>query len=89
MNAIISVVGKDTIGILGKVATKCSEFNANVVDVTQTVISGFFTMFMVVDIDNVELEFNDFVDIMVNFGTKEELKINVMHEDIFNLMHKI
>ena len=89
MNAILSVVGKDTVGILASVASKCSEYNANVIDVSQTVINEYFAMFMFINIDNLTIEFNDFVDCLVQLGVDKGLKIHVMHEDIFNLMHKI
>ena len=89
MNAILSVVGKDAVGILASVASKCSEFKANVIDVSQTVINEYFAMFMFINIDNLTIEFNDFVDELVKLGKNKELDIHVMHEDIFNLMHKI
>ncbi len=89
MNAVISVVGKDTVGILASVASKCTEFNANVNDVSQTVIDQYFAMFMFINIDNLNIEFNDFVDELVKLGKNKNLEIHVMHEDIFNLMHKI
>ena len=89
MNAIISVVGKDKVGILSFVAAKCSKNNANIVEVSQTIIDQYFTMFMMVEIDKLSVDFNDFVDDLVNEGKKENLEIHVMHEDIFNLMHKI
>lgn len=89
MNAVISVVGKDCVGILASVATKCSEYNANVEDVSQTVINQYFAMFMFISIDKLNIEFNDFVDELVKLGKDKNLEIHVMHEDIFNLMHKI
>ena len=89
MNAVISVVGKDTVGILAAVALKCSEHKANVNDVTQTIIDNYFAMFMIINIDNLDIEFNEFVDVMVNLGKERALEIHCMHEDIFNLMHKI
>ena len=89
MNAVLSVVGKDTVGILAKVSGKCAEFNANVTDVSQTIINEFFTMFMIVNIDNLSIEFVDFVDNLTKFGKEKNWEIHVMHEDIFNLMHKI
>ena len=89
MNAVLSVVGKDAVGILASVSTKCSEFNANVIDVSQTVINEYFAMFMFINIDNLSVDFNVFVDELVNLGKKKNLEIHVMHEDIFNLMHKI
>lgn len=89
MNAILSVVGKDTVGILASVASKCSEYKANVIDVTQTIINDYFAMFMVINIDGLTIEFNDFVDTLTALGKEKSLEIHVMHEDIFNLMHKI
>lgn len=89
MNAVISVVGKDTVGILANVAGMCSQYNANVVDVSQTVIDEYFAMFMFINIDKLSIDFNDFVDKLVKLGNEKNLQIHVMHEDIFNLMHKI
>ena len=89
MNAVLSVVGKDTVGILASIATKCAEYKANVVDVSQTVINEYFAMFMFINIDNLTIDFNDFVDEVVKLGKEKMLEIHVMHEDIFNLMHKI
>jgi len=89
MNAVLSVVGKDTVGILASVACKCSEYNANVIDVSQTVINEYFAMFMFINIDKLSIDFNDFVDELVKLGKDKALDIHVMHEDIFNLMHKI
>jgi ACT domain-containing protein len=89
MNAIISVVGKDQVGILSFVSSKCSIRKANIVEVSQTIVDKYFTMFMVVNIDSLTVDFNDFVDELINEGKKENLNIHVMHEDIFNLMHKI
>ncbi len=89
MNAVLSVVGKDTVGILASVAGKCSQYKANVIDVSQTVIKDYFAMFMFINIDNLSIEFNDFVDEIVALGKEKALEIHVMHEDIFNLMHKI
>ena len=89
MNAIISVVGKDQVGILSFISSKCSIRKANIVEVSQTIVDKYFTMFMVVNIDGLTVDFNDFVDELINEGKKENLNIHVMHEDIFNLMHKI
>lgn len=89
MNAVLSVVGKDTVGILASVASKCAEHHANVVEVTQTVIDDYFAMFMMINIDALNIEFTDFVDVLQNLGKSKGLDIHVMHEDIFNLMHKI
>lgn len=89
MNAIISVVGKDTVGILASVSGKCAEFKANVIEVTQTIIDEYFAMFMIVNIDAITIDFNDLVDELSALGKSKGLEIHAMHEDIFNLMHKI
>jgi ACT domain-containing protein len=89
MNAILSVVGKDTVGILAGVSTLCSKHKANVNDVTQTIIDNYFAMFMIINIDELDIEFTDFVDEMNALGKEKKLEIHCMHEDIFNLMHKI
>ncbi len=89
MNAIISVVGKDTVGILASVSGKCAEFKANVIEVTQTIIDEYFAMFMIVNIDKITIDFNDLVDELSALGKSRGLEIHAMHEDIFNLMHKI
>ncbi len=89
MNAVLSVVGKDTVGILASVAGKCSDYKANVIDVSQTVINNYFAMFMIINIDALTIEFNTFVDELTALGKEKALDIHVMHEDIFNLMHQI
>lgn len=89
MNAILSVLGQDTVGILADVASECAKYQANVVDVSQTIIQEYFAMFMVVNIDDLNIDFNDFVDQLTLVGKKRNLEVHVMHEDIFRLMHKI
>jgi len=87
MRAVISVVGKDRVGILANVSNKCKDYNANIYDVSQTVLQDFFTMIMLVELksDN----FLEFVDNLQDYGKEKNLKIHVMHEDIFNAMHTI
>jgi len=89
MKAIISVVGKDSVGILAAVATKCAEYKVNIQDVNQTIIDEFFTMYMIVSLESITIEFTSFVDEIKKVGEDKNLKIECMHEDIFNLMHKI
>lgn len=89
MLAVITVTGKDTVGVLAKVCGKCAEVNANVIDVSQTVMQGLFAMIMMVDIDNLNCEFTQMIDLMQELGDSMGYKIHVMHEDIFNSMHKI
>ena len=89
MNAIVSVVGKNTVGILATVSNECAKYNADIIDVSQTIINDYFTMFMIVNIEKLNISFIDFVDILTELGKKKNLDIHAMHEDIFNLMHKI
>ena len=89
MQAVISVMGKDTIGIIAKASNKCAEYNVNIVDVSQTILQDYFVMIMLVDIDNITIPFSEFVDIMSDLGKQNNLEIRAMHEDIFNSMHRI
>ena len=73
MKAIISVVGKDTVGILAAVATKCAEYKVNIQDVNQTIIGELFTMYMVVSIDNLTIDFTSFVDEIHKVGEEKGL----------------
>ena len=87
--AVVSVVGRDSVGIIAKVSAGCAEYGANILDISQTVLNGYFTMIMIVDIRDLTVPFNDFVDRMAALGRKDGLDIHVMHEDIFNSMHRI
>ena len=89
MLAVITVTGKDTIGVLAKVCGECARVNANVIDVSQTVMQGLFAMIMMVDIDKLSCSFSEMVDIMNELGKSMGYVIHVMHEDIFNSMHRI
>ncbi len=87
MKAIVTVLGKDMVGILAKVSSSLAECNANVIDVNQSVLEEYFAMMMVVNIDNINRDLSEIEEKM----RKElpNMKIYVMHEDIFNSMHKI
>lgn len=89
MKAVVSVIGKDTVGILAKVSTKCAEFDVNIDDVTQTVMQDIFTMIMMIDATNCNVGFDVFSLEMKKLGKDMGMKIEVMHEDIFNSMHRI
>lgn len=89
MRAVITVIGKDTVGILSKVSALCAKHNANIIDVTQTVMQDLFAMIMLADISKISSEFTKIVDEMNDLGKDANLTIHVMHEDIFNCMHKI
>jgi len=89
MKAIITVTGKDSMGIIAKVSTECAECKVNILDISQSVLQEYFAMVMVVDIEKITIPFNDFVDRMAELGRKNMLNIHTMHEDIFNSMHRI
>ena len=89
MNAVITVVGHDTKGIISKVSTKCAELGANIVEISQSVLKEYFAMIMVVNIDDLAVPFTKMVDEFTALGQENGLDIRAMHEDIFNSMHKI
>ncbi|WP_294407594.1 ACT domain-containing protein [uncultured Ruminococcus sp.] len=89
MRAVVTVIGKDTVGILAKVSTKCAEFNANVEEVTQSILQELFAMIMVVDISKLNSDFASLSDALTELGDSMGVKIHTMHEDIFNCMHHI
>ena len=89
MRAVITVTGQDSVGIIAEVSRLCSEYKANIVDISQSVLRDYFAMIMVVDIDALTIPFTDFVDKMRVLGEENQLDIRAMHEDIFNSMHKI
>ena len=88
MKAVISVVGKDRPGIQAFVATKCADKQINIVDVTQKVLQGLFTMIMIVEVPE-EIKIQDISEEFGAFGKSEGLDMHVMAEDIFNAMHSI
>ena len=89
MRAVITVIGKDMVGILAKVSTFCAEHDVNVVDVSQTILQDMFCMIMLVDLEKSTVPFTEFSDKVTAIGKEMSLSIHVMHEDIFNSMHRI
>lgn len=89
MKGFISVIGKDKVGILAAVSAKCAEYNVNIADVSQTVMSDMFTMIMMIDITAISVKFGDFASLLHEYGKSIGMEIRVMHEDIFNSMHRI
>ena len=89
MLAVITVTGKDMVGVLAKVSGECADAGANIIDVSQTVMQGLFAMIMMVDIDGLNCDFTEMVDRMEKLGQSMGYVIHVMHEDIFNAMHRI
>lgn len=89
MRAVVTVIGKDNVGILYQVSGVCSKYKANVLEVTQSVLQDMFAMIMMVDITNLDCDFSVFNSELTSMGEKLGLSIHAMHEDIFNAMHRI
>ena len=89
MRAVVTVIGKDNVGILHKVSGIYAEMGGNVIEVTQSVLQDMFAMIMLVDISSLNSDFSELVDRMTALGNELGLSIHTMHEDIFNSMHNI
>ena len=89
MKAIVTVVGEDRVGIIAGVCTALADFNVNVLDITQTVMQGFFTMMMAVDVSACSVPLAELVTKMDAIGQGMGLSIRVQREDIFEAMHRI
>ena len=99
MKCIITVLGTDKVGIIAKVCTYLSEVNINILDISQTIVSGYFNMMMIVsgyfnmmmivDADKASKSLEAFTDDLIEIGNNLGVKITVQHEDIFNCMHRI
>ena len=87
MRAVITVIGKDMVGILARVSTQCAEHGINVLEVTQSILQDMFAMIMMVDIAGSDIPFTEFSDRLNALGEEMGLSIHAMHEDIFNTMH--
>lgn len=89
MKAVITVIGKDSVGILAKVSEACSKADVNIVEVTQSVLQDMFAMIMLVEIDKSNIGFEQLRTNLKAVGASTNTKVHVMHEDIFNSMHRI
>jgi ACT domain-containing protein len=89
MRCVITVVGKDTVGILSKVSEICASCNVNIVEVSQSILQDMFCMIMMADTSNATEDFTTFSEKLAKYGEDNGLSIHTMHEDIFNSMHKI
>ena len=87
MKAVLTVIGRDMVGILAKVSATCAEANANVIEVTQSVLQDYFAMVMLIDIDKLTVSLEELGENLKK--NVEGMEIHVMHEDIFNSMHRI
>ncbi|MBR5338424.1 MAG: ACT domain-containing protein [Lachnospiraceae bacterium] len=86
---IITVVGKDTVGIIAKVCTYLANNKINILDISQTIVSGYFNMMMIVDMNQTDKPFNDCAKELEQVGEEIGVKITCQHEDIFEMMHRV
>ena len=86
---IITVVGKDTVGIIGRVCTYLAENNVNILDISQTIVQGYFNMMMITDTNSSKKEFGDLAKALEQLGEEIGVSIRCQHEDIFNKLHRI
>ena len=89
MKAVITVIGKDSVGIISMVSSECAKYGVNIVDITQSVLKEYFAMIMIVEIEKSNVPFSSFQKELEATGKEKGLEIRVMHEDIFNSMHRI
>ena len=89
MNAVVTVVGKDMVGIIHKVSGKVLEHNLNILDINQSVVGDYFTMIMLIDITNIGESFEKLCSEFDEIGKEIGQKIIIQHENLFNAMHTI
>lgn len=87
--AIITVVGKDTVGIIARVCTYLAESRVNILDISQTIVQGYFNMMMIVDISNMTGQYEDMVDALERLGGDIGVAVKCQKEEIFDQMHRI
>ncbi len=89
MKAVITVIGKDRVGIIAGVSGVLADRQVNILDISQTIMEDMFTMMMLVDTQESTVPFSELADILVETGKGLAVSIQIQHEDIFNSMHRI
>ena len=89
MRAVVTVIGKDMVGILAAVSCVCAEAEVNITEVTQSVLQDLFAMIMLVDLQGAKISFADLSQKLEQYGNESGLNIRIMNENIFNSMHRI
>ncbi len=87
--AIITVVGKDTVGIIAKVCAYLADGRINILDISQTIVQGYFNMMMIVDVSNMTKAFGDVAEELEQVGEEIGVKVKIQREEIFTKMHRI
>lgn len=89
MNAIVTVVGRDRVGIIAAICNRLAANNVNILDISQTILQGSFTMVMAVDLGQASASFGELRDALSELGREMGLSIRIQREEIFNAMHTI
>ena len=89
MRAVITVTGKDKVGIIAMASAECAKYGANIIDISQTVLNEYFAMIMMVSLEGLTVDFAEFADEMNKAGGKCGVDIRVLHVDFFNTMPRI
>lgn len=86
---IITVVGKDKVGVIAKICTYLSDHNVSIMDITQTIIDSYFNMMMIVNTENLDIDFADFSHNLIALGDTLDVEVRCQRSDIFDKMHRI
>ena len=86
---VITVVGKDTVGIIAKVCTYLAEVEINILDISQTIVDGYFNMITIVDVSNASKDFHEYAKDLEELGNKIGVVIHCQREEIFEKMHRL
>lgn len=89
MKAIVTVIGKDRVGIVAGVSKKLSDLNININDISQTIMEGYFTMMVLCDLSNSVLEFSQVKEELAAVGEELEIKVRIQRQEIFDAMHTL
>ena len=89
MKAVITVTGKDKVGIIAMASAMCAKYGANIVDISQTVLDGYFAMIMLVDLTDCAMPFHELSQYLADKGRERALDVHIQRQDIFEAMHKI
>ena len=89
MRAIVTVIGKDRVGIIANVCTLLAKNDVNILDISQTVLQNYFTMVMLVDTSGCSMSFVDLSNSLTARGEEQDLSIRIQREDIFEAMHRV
>ena len=89
MKAVLTVIGKDKVGIIANVSNLLFEKNVNILDINQTIMNEFFTMVMLVDLTKINGSLKELNEILMQKGKDLNVSIKIQHEDVFNSMHLV